>query len=146
MFVEAKLDVIVLEVGLGGRLDATNVIPFPVATAVTTLDYDHVELLGDTLAKIAREKAGIFRAGVPAYTCAQEEEAMESLRTVAGEVCMHACSLPYAEHCLCIERLCVAGGSECIQSLAACHCHSWIDALQEVLASASIFDAEESKA
>ena len=88
LFVEAKLDVVVLEVGIGGRLDSTNVIPTPVATAVTTLDYDHIELLGDTLAKIAREKAGIFRAGVPAYTCGQEDEAMESLRTVSKEVCV----------------------------------------------------------
>lgn len=83
---EAQLDVIVLEVGLGGRLDSTNVIPVPVATAVTTLDYDHVELLGDTLAKIAREKAGIFRPNVPAYTCPQEVEAKESLQTVSNEV------------------------------------------------------------
>lgn len=93
LFVEAKLDVVVLEVGLGGRLDSTNVIPTPVATAVTTLDYDHVELLGDTLAKIAREKAGIFRENVPAYTCLQEVEAMGSLQTVAKEVCfMHVVS------------------------------------------------------
>ena len=83
----------VLEVGIGGRLDSTNVIPTPVATAVTTLDYDHVELLGDTLGKIAREKAGIFRGNVPAYTCSQKEDAMESLRTVCKEVCVYQCSV-----------------------------------------------------
>jgi folylpolyglutamate synthase/dihydropteroate synthase len=86
LFIEAKLDVVVLEVGIGGRLDGTNVIPKPVATAVTTLDYDHVEILGDTLTKIAREKAGIFRPEVPAYTCEQTPEAMDSLQTCADEV------------------------------------------------------------
>eukprot|EP00892_Ulva_mutabilis_P005267 jgi/Ulvmu1/3111/UM015_0151.1 len=86
MFVDAKVDVVVLEVGIGGRLDSTNVIPRAVATAVTTLDYDHVELLGDTLTLIAREKAGIFRQQVPAFTCAQVPEAMQSLSACAEEV------------------------------------------------------------
>eukprot|EP00892_Ulva_mutabilis_P005268 jgi/Ulvmu1/3112/UM015_0152.1 len=86
MFVDAKVDVVVLEVGIGGRLDSTNVIPRAVATAVTTLDYDHVELLGDTLTQIAREKAGIFRPQVPAFTCAQAPEAMQSLSACAEEV------------------------------------------------------------
>ena len=85
IFIEQRLDVIVLEVGLGGRLDATNIVPAPVATAVTTLDYDHVELLGDTLDLIAREKAGIFRAGVPAVTCAQAPEAAAALRESADQ-------------------------------------------------------------
>ena len=92
-FADARLDAVVLEVGLGGRLDATNVVPAPVATAVTTLDYDHTELLGDTLAQIATEKAGIFRRGVPAVTCTQATEAAAALRHCAGEVCALAAGL-----------------------------------------------------
>ena len=64
-FAEAGVDVAVIEVGLGGRLDSTNVIA-PDAVAVTNVDYDHMEYLGDTLEKIAAEKAGIFKRGVPA--------------------------------------------------------------------------------
>lgn len=96
MFAEAAVDVVVLEVGIGGRLDSTNIIPRAVATAVTTLDYDHVEMLGDTLTLIAREKAGIFRPGVPALTCEQDPEAMASLEAAAAEVCgsMSPPSLP----------------------------------------------------
>ena len=86
IFIDAGVDVVVLEVGLGGRLDATNVFKSPVATCVTLLDLDHVELLGDTLTLIAREKAGIFRSGVTALTCPQTPEAMDSLKTVAAEV------------------------------------------------------------
>eukprot|EP00500_Bicosoecida_sp_ms1_P011302 CAMPEP_0203831328 /NCGR_PEP_ID=MMETSP0115-20131106/68001_1 /ASSEMBLY_ACC=CAM_ASM_000227 /TAXON_ID=33651 /ORGANISM="Bicosoecid sp, Strain ms1" /LENGTH=481 /DNA_ID=CAMNT_0050740391 /DNA_START=24 /DNA_END=1465 /DNA_ORIENTATION=- len=83
LFSAEKVDVLILEVGLGGRLDATNVVPRPVVTAVTTLDLDHCAVLGDTLAEIAREKAGIFKPGVPAVTCPQESSAMKVLQEVA---------------------------------------------------------------
>jgi dihydrofolate synthase / folylpolyglutamate synthase len=73
-FAEEAVDFAVLETGLGGRLDATSTC-LPVATAVTAVGLDHTELLGDTLAAIAREKAGIFRAGVPAVVAGQEPEA-----------------------------------------------------------------------
>lgn len=62
-FEQAKIDIAVLEVGLGGRLDATNVIPPPRACAITRIAFDHMEELGDSLASIAREKAGIIKAG-----------------------------------------------------------------------------------
>jgi dihydrofolate synthase/folylpolyglutamate synthase len=64
-FRRSRVDVAVVEVGLGGRLDATNVVS-PVVSAITNIDLDHVEHLGDTLAKIALEKAGVMRAGTPA--------------------------------------------------------------------------------
>jgi|tagenome__1003787_1003787.scaffolds.fasta_scaffold20978546_4 dihydrofolate synthase/folylpolyglutamate synthase len=64
-FARAEVDVAVIETGLGGRLDATNVVN-PVAAGVTSIDYDHTEYLGDTLEKIASEKAGIYKAGRPA--------------------------------------------------------------------------------
>ena len=71
IFAQEAVDVVVLEVGLGGRLDATNVISQPAVTGITTLDYDHVKVLGPTLPHIAREKAGIMKPGVPCFTVPQ---------------------------------------------------------------------------
>lgn len=75
-----NIDVLVLEVGIGGRLDATNIFPRPVVCGVTSLGFDHMELLGDTLPKIAREKAGIFKPHTPAYTVQQPADAMQELQ------------------------------------------------------------------
>jgi dihydrofolate synthase / folylpolyglutamate synthase len=77
-FARARVDVAIFEVGLGGRLDATNLC-LPVACAVTRLGLDHTEHLGPTLGHIAREKAGIFKEGVPAVTAPQPPEAMAVL-------------------------------------------------------------------
>ena len=71
LFADARLDVLILEVGLGGRLDAVNILDCDVAI-VTTVDIDHVELLGATREAIGREKAGVFRAGRPAI-CADTD-------------------------------------------------------------------------
>jgi dihydrofolate synthase/folylpolyglutamate synthase len=84
-FAEAGVDVAVVEVGLGGRLDSTNVI-LPDATAVTNVARDHVEYLGDSIAAIAREKAGIFKPGVPAVVGERSPEALDVLRSVAADV------------------------------------------------------------
>ena len=85
-FAEQAIDVAVIEVGLGGRLDSTNVIT-PEVTAVTSIQLEHTQILGDTLAKIAREKAGIFKKGVPALTVPQSSpEVLQTFREVAGEV------------------------------------------------------------
>jgi dihydrofolate synthase/folylpolyglutamate synthase len=65
-FARRRCDVAVLETGLGGRLDATNVVSAPLAAIVTSIDFDHMQYLGDTLAQIAREKAAIFKRGRPA--------------------------------------------------------------------------------
>ncbi len=73
-----------LEVGLGGRLDATNVVR-PAVCAITSLSYDHVELLGHTLSLIAWEKAGIIKAGVPVVSAPQEPEAMAVIQQVCGD-------------------------------------------------------------
>ena len=72
--------------GLGGRLDATNLVRAPAACGVTALGLDHVEVLGHTLAEIAREKAGIFKPRVPAFTSPQPHEAMEALQRRADEL------------------------------------------------------------
>ena len=81
LFADAEVDTAVLEVGLGGRFDATNVVE-PVLSLVTGVALDHVGVLGDTLERIAREKAGILRAGVPAWTGASGE-ALAALRAEA---------------------------------------------------------------
>lgn len=80
------VDVMVIEVGLGGRLDATNVLETPRACAIASLGLDHAEHLGPTLADIAREKAGIFKRGVPAVTAPQPREAARALEGRATEV------------------------------------------------------------
>lgn len=85
LYVNEGVDVLVLEVGLGGKLDATNVVRRPLVTAVSTLALEHTEILGDTLTLIAREKAGIFKPGVPAFTCTQTVEAMRALEEVARD-------------------------------------------------------------
>ncbi|HAE22023.1 MAG TPA: hypothetical protein DCG47_06845 [Spirochaetaceae bacterium] len=72
----------VIEVGLGGRLDSTNVVK-PIACLITPIELEHTELLGDTIAKIASEKAGIIKPGVPVYTSAQREDALAVIRDTA---------------------------------------------------------------
>jgi dihydrofolate synthase/folylpolyglutamate synthase len=79
LFAEAKLDMVVLEVGLGGRLDATNVVT-PALCVITPIDYDHQIFLGDTIEQIAAEKAGILKPGVPAVFAEQRPEAEAVLR------------------------------------------------------------------
>lgn len=75
---------VVLETGLGGRLDATNAIT-PAVSVITPIGWDHMDMLGDTLAKIAAEKAGIIKPGVPVVTMSQDAEAMEVISRVAAE-------------------------------------------------------------
>jgi folylpolyglutamate synthase len=86
IFLETQVDVAILEVGLGGRLDATNCVKEPVVCGVTPLGFDHMDLLGHTLPEIAREKAGIFKSARPAFSSPQREDAAEALREVADKV------------------------------------------------------------
>lgn len=76
-FAEVPADAIILEVGLGGRLDATNVVAHPALSVITPVAMDHADKLGGTLAEIAGEKAGILKRGVPAIISQQEDEALE---------------------------------------------------------------------
>jgi dihydrofolate synthase / folylpolyglutamate synthase len=76
LFARHPADVLLLEVGLGGRLDATNVIDAPLASVITPVSMDHTEYLGDTLMAIAREKAGIIKRGVPVICAEQVPEAI----------------------------------------------------------------------
>lgn len=85
-FAETPADIVLLETGLGGRLDATNVVDRPAATALTPIGFDHMAYLGDTLAAIAGEKAGILKPGVPAVIGPQPAEALAVLRDRAAEL------------------------------------------------------------
>jgi dihydrofolate synthase / folylpolyglutamate synthase len=83
-FVEQKCDLVIWETGLGGRLDATNVV-MPLASVITNIQFDHQQWLGDTLAKIAAEKAGVIKSGVPVITAADEPEALAVIEKTARE-------------------------------------------------------------
>jgi dihydrofolate synthase/folylpolyglutamate synthase len=84
-FVAEKVHIAVIETGLGGRLDSTNVLT-PEAVGITSLSIDHHRQLGTSLSQIAKEKAGIFKAGIPAVSVLQEIEAMKVLRREANQV------------------------------------------------------------
>lgn len=83
-FARSAVDVAVIEVGLGGRLDATNVIE-PLVSAITTIGLDHTEFLGDTIEAVAAEKAGIIKPGIPVVTGRLPPEADRVVRTIAAE-------------------------------------------------------------
>ena len=82
-FTRHKADAVILEVGLGGRLDATNLIDRPAVTVITPIDLDHQHYLGDTIAQIAAEKAGIMKRGVPCIVGPQSDEAMRVIEARA---------------------------------------------------------------
>src|SRR3954464_3337107 len=84
-FTRSEVDVAVVEVGLGGRLDATNVVE-PMACAIAALGLDHLQWLGPTLADVAAEKAGILKRGAPAVSAGQGREAAAVLERRAGEL------------------------------------------------------------
>jgi dihydrofolate synthase/folylpolyglutamate synthase len=84
LFRRGRVEIAVLEVGLGGRLDATNVIA-PVATAITSIAYDHEQYLGTTLAEIAKEKGGIIKRGVPVVVGEVDPEAFAAIAGIARE-------------------------------------------------------------
>ena len=86
LFARHPADVLLLEVGLGGRLDATNVIDNPLATIITRISLDHMDFLGDTLEKIAAEKAGILKRGVPAIVAAQAREVLAVIERQAARL------------------------------------------------------------
>ena len=86
LFARHPADVLLLEVGLGGRLDATNVIDNPVATIITRISIDHTDFLGDSLDKIAAEKAGILKRGVPAIVASQPRDALAVIERQAARL------------------------------------------------------------
>lgn len=83
-FAYENVDYGVIEVGLGGRLDSTNVIN-PILSIITSISFDHMNLLGNTLGEIAKEKAGIIKEGVPVVIYPQEEDALKSIKDKCAE-------------------------------------------------------------
>ena len=86
LFARNPADVLLLEVGLGGRLDATNVIGAPLASIITPVSIDHTDFLGDTIEKIAAEKAGIIKAGSPVVVAAQNRDALAVIERQAARL------------------------------------------------------------
>ena len=93
VFAETPGDIVLLETGLGGRLDATNVVAHPLLTVLTPIDIDHAEFLGTTVAEIAGEKAGILKRGTACVVGRQHPEALERIRDIAKRS-----GAPLAEH------------------------------------------------
>ena len=93
-FAEHPADIVLLETGMGGRLDATNTVNKPLLTVITPISMDHADYLGNTLTKIATEKAGIMKPGVPCITAPQPDDVMAVLKERAKEIeCkLHTCS------------------------------------------------------
>ncbi|MCX6899521.1 MAG: bifunctional folylpolyglutamate synthase/dihydrofolate synthase [Verrucomicrobia bacterium] len=83
-FQERRCDLVVWETGMGGRLDATNIVP-PLVSVITNVQNDHATYLGDTIAKIAVEKAGVIKPGVPVVTAASDPVALEVISRIAAE-------------------------------------------------------------
>ena len=86
LFARHPADALLLEVGLGGRLDATNVVEHPLATVITPVSFDHAEHLGETIAAIAAEKAGILKSGAAAIVGAQPREALAAIERRAARI------------------------------------------------------------
>eukprot|EP00850_Spirogloea_muscicola_P008500 SM000045S16245 [mRNA] locus=s45:388079:392447:- [translate_table: standard] len=138
IFAEEKVDVLLLEVGIGGRFDATNVIQRPAVCGITSLGFDHTELLGDTLPAIAREKAGIFKVellhpscssheeNVPAITSPQPADALATLRQRADELGVELQVAPLLTDILEQISLGLAGEHQRVNaSLAVALCRAW---------------------
>jgi len=120
----------VIEVGLGGRLDATNVVA-PLTTVITSISYDHIQVLGSTLAEIAGEKAGIIKPGVPVVVSPQPEEARLAIERIAAErgaplvqVDRYYVYQP-GEHSLDGQRLRIRGASSALNDAAPAEAQSY---------------------
>lgn len=95
-FARTKADYTLLEVGLGGRVDSTNVIDRPALSIITPISLDHTQFLGDTIAQIAGEKAGIIKRGVPVVVGPQPEEALDVIEEIAAS--LGAPVIAYGQH------------------------------------------------
>ncbi|XP_048495535.1 folylpolyglutamate synthase isoform X2 [Beta vulgaris subsp. vulgaris] len=128
IFSAEQVDVAIMEVGLGGRFDATNVVQAPIVCGISSLGYDHMEILGNTLGQIAGEKAGIFKDGIPAFTVPQPEEAMSALEENASKlnVTLQVTS-PLNPNMLNGSQLGLGGEHQFVNAgLAVALCSSWL--------------------
>ena len=113
LFLEEQVDVVILEVGMGGRLDSTNVIDTALATGISLIDLEHTEVLGHTYEAIAKEKGGIFKPNSPAFVLKQREDVMETLSTLAHQIrCINSRSFIHRMS----NHICISFCSSCINS------------------------------
>ncbi|CAL9063598.1 folylpolyglutamate synthase-like isoform X1 [Musa acuminata AAA Group] len=128
IFVSEKVDVAIIEVGLGGRFDSTNVVKEPVVCGITSLGMDHMEILGDTIGQIASAKAGIFKPHVPAFTVPQLPEAKLALEERASELMIPLTFAPPLDPSVMNGlTLGLAGDHQLINAgLAVALCTSWL--------------------
>ena len=106
-FARQKCEVVVLECGLGGRLDATNIIKRPLLSVITGIALDHTAILGDTIEKIAAEKAGIIKAGTPLLWCGQDAVAERVIRARAESLGVKV--IPVQHDALSVTSMTLAG-------------------------------------
>ncbi|MBW2273584.1 MAG: bifunctional folylpolyglutamate synthase/dihydrofolate synthase [Deltaproteobacteria bacterium] len=111
LFAEARVDRAILEVGLGGRLDSTNAVN-PAVTCITSIELEHTDKLGETLAEIAGEKAGILKAGVPCVTGRLPAEAEAAVERRAGELGVPLLRLGVDFEPVSAEAVCVLGAAQ----------------------------------
>jgi dihydrofolate synthase / folylpolyglutamate synthase len=114
-FLKSEVDIVVLETGLGGRLDATNIV-MPIVSVLTSIDLDHQRILGDSLAEIAREKAGIIKQGVPVVSAPQYAEVCRVFESVAQS---RATQIQYAEFPSPPFRLALVGSRQQLNAAVA---------------------------
>lgn len=93
-FFEQKVDLVILETGVGGRLDATNIVKYPLANVITQIDYDHVQILGNTFEAIAAEKGGIIKSGAKVVL----QDAKSEVKKVIQKICMEKDAQLYEVH------------------------------------------------
>jgi len=140
IFIEEGVEACILEVGMGGRLDATNAVRKPAVCGISSLGMDHVDILGDTIGKIATEKAGIMKANVPVFTAPQPAEAMASLERRAKELdvpLVVAKSLDEYDDAASLE-IGLAGSHQRINAgLAVALCRTWANATKAPWAEAA---------
>lgn len=96
-FSKKQLDYVILEVGLGGKGDATNVVEKPLISVITSIDYDHIDILGDTLQKIAYHKSGIIKKNCPVVACVKDKGAFDVINQVAKSHTAPLTKVPYNE-------------------------------------------------
>src|SRR5260221_5938080 len=114
-FLKSEVDIVVLETGLGGRLDATNIV-MPIVSVLTSIDLDHQRILGNSLAEIAREKVGIIKQGVPVVSAPQYAEVCRVFESVAQS---HSTQIQYAEFPSPPFRLALAGSRQQLNAAVA---------------------------
>ncbi|XP_078382408.1 folylpolyglutamate synthase, mitochondrial-like isoform X2 [Oculina patagonica] len=134
VFLQEKVDVVILEVGIGGAYDSTNIIRKPVVCGVTSLGMDHVSTLGGTLENIAWQKAGIFKSGVPAFSVPQPENAMTVVANRAKELEAPLCVVPSLEQYPGkLPDLGLEGQHQFLNaSLALQLCQTWLQRTQKI--------------